>query len=58
MTTEEVQMQVYSLIEEVIKRLEKEEPEKYQELLQNLKDKEANNDSLQRIRQDEFKQAV
>ena len=57
MTTEEVQMQVYSLIEEVIKRLKKEEPEKYEQLLKNLK-KEAKNDSLQRIGQDEFKQAV
>jgi lauroyl/myristoyl acyltransferase len=41
MKTEEVQRQVYRLAEEVVKRIKKENPEKYQELLKKFKTKEA-----------------
>ena len=57
MTKQEVEEAIGELIWEVVQRLKREEPEKYEQLLKNLK-KEAKDDSLQGIKQDEFKQAI
>ena len=48
MTKQEVEEAIGELIWEVVQRLKREEPEKYQELLQNLKDKEAKDVSTRR----------
>lgn len=43
MTKQEVEEAINELIWEVVQRLKRDEPEKYQELLQKIKAKEATN---------------